>query len=265
MSETPAAPAGIEARFDMGRVIARTFSAVGANFLVYYLLGLVLAGAPLLVMQLPGLNLLTSNDPAAFANPFAVFGPVYFSGLALYVIGAFVLQAAVTHGAVAHFNGQRASFGELLATGGRFFLVALGIAIVAGIGIGIGLVFLFVPGLILMTLWAVAVPSAVIERMGVFGAMGRSRNLTRSHRWAIFALLIAIGLLTYIISLVAQVVGGAVGQAAGGQVLLGMAVAGTLIAPVASVIGAVSASAIYFELRSVKEGVGPAQLASVFD
>lgn len=253
-------------RFDMGRVVGRTFSAVGANFVTFYLLGLMLVGAPLFLMQYGALGALSSAGTLDYAsNPSAMFGPTYFIGLLLYLIGGFILQAAFTHGAFAHFNGQRAALGDLVATGARFFLVTLAIAILAALGMALGFLLLFVPGLILMTLWAVAVPAAVVERVGAFGALGRSRALTRNHRWAIFGLLVAMGILTYIITLLAQVIASAFAGAASVTPMAGMAVASALISPVAAIIGAASVSAIYFELRSVKEGIGPEQLASVFD
>ena len=45
------------------------------------------------------------------------------------------------------------------------------------------------------TAWIMAVPAQVVEQPGVFGAIGRSADLTRGHRWPIFGLMIifAIG------------------------------------------------------------------------
>jgi len=44
------------------------------------------------------------------------------------------------------------------------------VSILAALGIGIGFVLLIVPGLVLLTLWSVVAPVAVIERPGVFSA-----------------------------------------------------------------------------------------------
>jgi len=51
--------------------------------------------------------------------------------------------------------------------------------------------------------WAVAAPALVIERAGVFGALGRSRELVRGNGWNVFgAIAIAIG-----IAIVASIIG----------------------------------------------------------
>lgn len=54
-------------------------------------------------------------------------------------------------------------------------LIAAGI--LAGIGIAVGFVLLIVPGLFLLTIWAVI----VIERRGISDAFGRSRQLVKDQ------------------------------------------------------------------------------------
>jgi hypothetical protein len=47
------------------------------------------------------------------------------------------------------------------------------------------------------TIWFVATPACALERQGVFQSLGRSRTLTKGHRWRIFGvflLLFAVGL-----------------------------------------------------------------------
>ena len=43
----------------------------------------------------------------------------------------------------------------------------------------IGFLLLIIPGLILLTVWAVVVPSLVIDKAGIFGSFSRSADLTR--------------------------------------------------------------------------------------
>ena len=59
-----------------------------------------------------------------------------------------------------------------------------------GIGVGIGIVLLIVPGVWLGTIWGLALPALLVERTGVFGALGRSRALVRGRFWAVLGLLV---------------------------------------------------------------------------
>jgi hypothetical protein len=56
---------------------------------------------------------------------------------------------------------------------------------------------LFTPLWMLFTIWFVASPACVVERLGVFQSLGRSQMLTKGHRWRLFGmflLLFAVGL-----------------------------------------------------------------------
>ena len=57
---------------------------------------------------------------------------------------------------------------------------------------------LIVPGLFLLTIWAVTAPAIVVERRGAIEAFGRSHELVRGEGWTVFgaivvAFLILIG------------------------------------------------------------------------
>jgi hypothetical protein len=255
-----AAVSAMPMRFDMGRVVGRTFSAVGKNFVLYFALGLVFAGGPALMMAV-GQGLATAEA----ASPFGAYTQLYIGGAVLNMIGTYVLQAALTHGAVVHFDGRRASLGDCLATGLRFFLPIFAIALLWLVGVALGLILLFVPGLILMTVWAVVAPAEVVERTGVFGAFSRSAALTRDHRWSIFLLGLALWILTTIFSMVTLAVAGIVSAAGWLSAGWAIGIAQCITNPIVSIITAVGVASLYFELRSVKEGVGVEELAAVFD
>ena len=78
--------------------------------------------------------------------------------------------------------------------------------IVAGIAIGIGFVLLIVPGLFLMTIWALAAPVVVIERKGVMDALDRSRKLVRGHGWQVFAVIVVLLLINIVLGGVVQAI-----------------------------------------------------------
>jgi membrane-anchored glycerophosphoryl diester phosphodiesterase (GDPDase) len=118
-------------------------------------------------------------------------------------------------------------------------------------------------------MWSVAVPALVVEHTTIGGALARSRQLTRGHRWAIFGLVLAFFILGLIIGAIAGVVGVLVSPpstgalASGGS--LGRIAITTIAQMLAAVLNAASIASIYYELRVIKEGIGPEALASVFD
>jgi hypothetical protein len=125
----------------------------------------------------------------------------------------------------------------------------IGVAIVTSVCEAVGFVLVIVPGLFLMTIWAVVAPVVVIERPGGLGALARSRDLVRGNGWQVFGviLLLVIG--------VAIVVGAidAVSVEAGTAVAIVVRVViGVLSAP----IPALAAAMLYFELRSRPGGAG---------
>jgi uncharacterized membrane protein len=50
------------------------------------------------------------------------------------------------------------------------------------------MVLLIVPGLILYTMWFVGFPACVVERLGPWTSLRRSRELTKGYRWKVLAL-----------------------------------------------------------------------------
>jgi hypothetical protein len=142
----------------------------------------------------------------------------------------------------------------------------LAIAILESLGIALGFFFLIVPACILYTMWSVVVPARVAEHAGILASFSRSQELTSGYRWPIFGTLVVF----YIGSLIAQTLTGpfiAVGAMSGGSaamVYIGMILT-ALVGTVVAVASATLVACIYYELRVVKEGVGPAQIAAVFD
>ena len=119
------------------------------------------------------------------------------------VVAAFVLQATLVK-AVQDVRDGRAdlSISQTVSAALPFLAPVAGASILAGIAITIGLLLLIVPGLFLITIWAVIVPVIVIERSGALASFGRSRELVRGHGWHVFGTLV----LVYIIMLVANIV-----------------------------------------------------------
>lgn len=258
-------------QFDIGRVIERTFGAVGANLVPLSLAALVLAGVPAFFWAI-------AERAFRMETNFTLGLVAAVVGMVIGVICGTLLQGAVTYAVVADLQGRKATLGESLTAAMRSFWVLLALGILSGIAIGLGLVLLIVPGIILSLLWFVIGPVAVAERAGVGKAFERSRDLTRNHRWWLLLLavifLIASGFISFILNMIVlAAVGGAAfaaGPAAGG--LGDMGVVGYLalavtsaIEALMSMIGAAGVAAVYVELRAVKEGTGHTSVAAIFD
>ena len=123
------------------------------------------------------------------------------------VVAAFVLQATLVK-AVQDVRDGRAdlSISETVNQALPYLAPVAGASILAGLAITIGLLLIIVPGLILITIWAVIVPVIVIERSGVLASFGRSRQLVRGRGWHVFGTLV----LVYIIMLVVNIVLGVI-------------------------------------------------------
>jgi hypothetical protein len=127
------------------------------------------------------------------------------------------------------------SAGELLSSAAPYVLPLVGAGILAGIAIGVGLVLIIVPGLILLTIWAVIAPVIVVENSGVMGSFGRSRELVRGNGWPVFGVIVVAFLIV--------IVGG----------LIFGAIAATITAPISALVAAV----LYFRLREIEGTASP--------
>ena len=177
------------------------------------------------------------------------------------VVGVFYQGMVVNLVADVQDGRRDHSLGELFKSVGPVVLPLIGLAIIAGIAIAIGFVLIIIPGLILLTWWAVAAPALVIERAGVFGALGRSRELVRGNGWNVFGTILLVLLIDIAVNIVAAIIGAALGDAGRGVVDW---IAATLTAPIV----ALTSSVLYFALLggatpSQREGFegGPERIA----
>jgi hypothetical protein len=167
------------------------------------------------------------------------------------IIAAFLLQATLVK-AVQDVRDGRAdlSIGETVSAATPYLAAVAGASILAGIAITIGLILLIVPGLYLITIWAVIVPVIVLEGAGVFASFGRSQQLVRGHGWHVFGTLV----LAWIIMLVVNLVLGLIFAALPHALSSGLAsvISGTIVAPFIALI----VTLVYYRL------VGDSQMAA---
>ena len=245
--------------FSIGRIVTRTFSVIGRNAVTFIPAALVIL-LPMLVMSF------ITGTPSASAG-------MRFSGVMLGLAEGLVnlacvylLQAALVQATITDLNGERPSLGNALSAAFGLALPVIVISILTGLGVGLGMILLIVPGLMLLCAWCVAVPVRVVEGASISESFGRSRELTKGHRWPIFGLLLIYGIIAILLALVAATAAGIslgqVSQAHGNTTYI---VIMWLMQVLTAVLSAVGATSIYYELRTVKEGAGPQQLAAAFD
>lgn len=255
------AASGRAGYFDLGRVIQNTFAAVAGNAAVFFGAAVVLVGLP---------SAMLAFGQGAALNGSQSFGSsalLMVAGWILNLIGTFLLQGMVVKAAVNGFNGKTTTLGDAFDVGVRMFLPLLGLAIVAGLGTLLGYILLIVPGVILTVLWSVAAPVVVVEKRGVLESLQRSRDLTRGHRWSVFGLMVIYVALAWLIgALVSGLTIATGGTLAGGSPNMWVnLISGPVVNVLSGVIASAAVAALYYELRSAKEGAGPEVLAAVFD
>jgi hypothetical protein len=109
------------------------------------------------------------------------------------LIGLYLVQGAIVV-AVQDVRDGRAdlSLGETLGRVKPRLPTLILTGIVAGIAIAIGFVLLIVPGLILLTWWALLAPAVVLEGLGLSDSLGRSRSLVSGSFWQMLGLIVVV-------------------------------------------------------------------------
>lgn len=221
----PPPPAAGRRPIDVGRVIRETFSIYAAN------------AAPLLI--------------TAFIV-FLISGLIQgllTDGFILQLIGSVValVATALYTGFVVKLvedvrDGRRDfSVGELISSASPFIVPLIINGFLRGIAIAIGLVLLIVPGLILMTIWAVTSPAIVVEREGAMSAFGRSSQLTAGERMNVFLTILVVFVITFVVSFIVLAIGASLSTG----ILIALTI---LIATITQPIGAIVASVLFFDL-----------------
>lgn len=123
----------------------------------------------------------------------------------------------------------------------------IGAGILAGIGIAAGFFLLIVPGLILLTMWAVIAPVIVIEHRGVFDAFGRSRQLVKGQGWPVFGTVVVAFLIAFFAGIIFILIAESIASGPIVRIVFS-ALASTITAPIEALV----ASVLYFRLVAIK-------------
>ncbi|HTX29593.1 MAG TPA: hypothetical protein VME19_21520 [Streptosporangiaceae bacterium] len=153
-----------------------------------------------------------------------------FLALLVTIVALFLLQATLVK-AVQDVRDGRAdlSISETVNQARPYLPRVIGAGILAAIAIGIGFALIIVPGLILITLWAVFVPVIVIEGSGALASFGRSRELVRGRAWHVFGTLVLVWIILFVVDIILGVIFSFVPYAIRSG--LASVISGTLVAP----------------------------------
>jgi hypothetical protein len=167
--------------------------------------------------------------------------------------------------ALADLQGHSIPLRAQAGPAARKILPVIGLLLLWVLGVGVGWLFLLVPGLILLTMWSVALPAVVNEPISPFKAFGRSRALTRGNRWRIFLLLFLVLLLFGVVQAVlTQLTAPAIEAGATAATMIPAVLVLALLGIVWGVFTMAVLACLYDQLRRLKEGAGGETMEEVF-
>jgi hypothetical protein len=221
-------------RIHVGEVIGETFSIYGRHFVA-------LIGSAIILFLVVGVVTALLSGPSRDSLSF---------GELLLVLLAVIIRLAATAlytGFVVRLvedarDGRRdITIGRLFSSAAPAIVPLIAMSILFGLGVGIGLILLIIPGLILLTIWAVTAPAIVVEGAGAIESFGRSRELVRGDGWSVFWTIVVVWVITAVITGVF----GLIGDALEG-IWYGVAI--SLASFVTAPIHSVAASVMFFNL-----------------
>ena len=202
---------------------------------------------------------------AAGLDRIAVLRSAGFNGAFVgIVLVAAIGATAVAHAAIALMafrdaTGRATSFATALASALARSPSSIVATLLSWLCLTLGLTALVVPGLIVASLFAVAIPAGVVEGLGPLASLARSAALTRGDRWRVlgFLLVVDLGLglaNLFLVRLVYAV------STPGLSALFFF-----LLALLVGALGQIALGVLYVHLRAAREGVDVEWIASVFD
>ncbi len=227
----------------MGGILGRALDVLSQHFLPFVAISAI-AVVPSLVYSA------LASKPST-ANTWLLLG--------INIIVSAVCDAMIVYAAFQALRGRPVRIGESMAVGVRRLGPVLVASIVTGLVQTLGLFLLVVPGLIAMVMFFVTEPACVVERLGPFDSIGRSVDLTRGYRWAIFGLAFVVGLVGLIVSTIL------IATLRHPSSLLFFTIATYVWNTLTTAYMAVLVAIVYHDLRVLKEGIDLDRIAAVFD
>jgi hypothetical protein len=235
--------------FRVGAVISRSASLLWRRLPSYFVVGLI-ASSPMLLQPF--------TQTAEPADDETVNQWLWMFDIALPTLFDTFGRAIIIHAAFQDMRGGApVRVIDSLNVSLRRSWLLIGLAFTDFLA-AIGFFLLTVPGLILYTIWFVALPACIVEQLGISASLRRSLDLTAGHRWK--ALVLMLLLLTQ--SLGSRLVEPWLSAAAGPIV---GAVGHLMWDGAWTAFDAAVVIVSYCDLRMAKEGTDIEQIAVVFD
>jgi len=174
-------------------------------------------------------------------------------GLLVTLVAAFLLTAALVKAVQDVRDGiVDLSVGQTLSAATPLIGPVAIAAILAGIGITIGFAIFIIPGLFLVTIWCLIVPTIVLEGTSPLDSFGRSWQLVRGYFWNVFGTLFVVFLILFAVDIVFALIFSPLPHFLGH--FLTSVVGGTLVAPFIAVV----TTLMYSRLSGAAVGAGAA-------
>jgi hypothetical protein len=234
--------------FRVGPVISRSVSVMARHFLSFFIVSLI-AFSPLLLLR--------EGSMAPETDPIRTLIMLGLGFVLLMVLSMFS-SAIILQGAFQDMRNRPVNVLESLKVAVRRLLPLIALALLESVLLVLGLIALIVPGIILYTMWLVAVAACVVERTGPWRSLRRSQELTKGHRWKVFGLFLVLLVLSLINPLLQLALNATVGATAA-------AIGNAIWTAIGSAFSSVVMAVTYYDLRVAKEGIDIDQIASVFD
>lgn len=225
----------------IGAVLDETWTLFTRFFLRFFAIALVVFVAVNLLFGL--VDAAISSDNAGAALVVAVLA------LVTVVIGMTWLQGAFVYAVQDARDGSfDSTMGEVFSRVSPSIAPLIGASLLAGLGIAVGLLLLVIPGLVLLTIWAVIAPVIVVEKRRAMESFGRSRELVRGHGWTVFGIVVITGLLSGVASALLQAAFSFLPRFL--EIVIGNTIAQAVVAPFSAIAIAIT----YFRLRDERAG-----------
>lgn len=267
------------AEFRVGEVLSRSMAILARNIVPFCLLALLFTAPTFLVTAMvdPQAGMLDPKTMQALelGNEAAIRKMIWMIAamvglLLLGIVLSLMATAAMVYGTFQDLRGAPAGIGACLSHGLRTMFPVLGVALLVVLSMMVSAFLLVIPMFIVMVMFWVAIPAAVVERPGVIASLKRSAALTKGYRWRIFGIYVVVTLVMMMASGIVQAPFMASLVNAGPDVMTSGAfimsnILGLLVNAFFTALSAVASAVAYHDLRAVKEGFDIDQFAAVFD
>lgn len=223
----------------IGIVLDEAWTLFTRFFLRFFVIALVVFATINLLYAVVVSAISADNDGAAFA--------LAILALATVVVGTTWLQGAFVYAVQDARDGTfDSSIGEVFSRVSSSIAPLILAGLLAGLGIAFGFVLLILPGLFLLTIWAVIAPVIVVEKRRALESFGRSRELVRGHGWTVFGIVLITGLLSGVATTVLQAAFSFLPRFL--EIFVGSTIAQSVVAPFSAIAIAIT----YFRLRDAQ-------------